>query len=363
MATLQKTKELVGPKKIKLVALGKFTGRLEKNGLVREEDIYVFRDQNRSLLSRLACAGLKLVTRTEVETVESTVQIQETYPNLFKGLGKIPGEYRVKLRKDAVPYALTTPRRVPIPLLQTVKTELINMEKSGVIRKVEKPTDWCAGMVVAIKTHTTSTKPSNQEPSGIPDIPETDPEVPRKVRICVDLTKLNESVCREKHDLPSVDQTLGQLAGAKIFTKLDANSGFWQVTLSPDSEELTTFITPFGRYCFRRLPFGITSAPEYYQRKMQEILQDLDGVLCLMDDIIIFGATQSEHDERVDRVLKRLEKYRVTLNIGKCAFSKPSITYLGHVVSAEGPFWVTLEKLKACGASSILVLPIEKMLY
>ena len=84
----------------------------------------------------------------------------------------------------------------------------------------------------------------------------------QKVRICVDLTKLNESVQREKHDLPSVDQTLGRLAGAKVFTKLDANSGFWQIPLSPSSEERTTFITLFGRYCFRRLPFGITSAPE-----------------------------------------------------------------------------------------------------
>ena len=63
---------------------------------------------------------------------------------------------------------------------------------------------------------------------------------------CVDLTKLNESVMREKHDLPSVDQTLGRLAGSKVFTKLDANSGFWQIPQAPTSQELTTFITPFS---------------------------------------------------------------------------------------------------------------------
>ena len=101
-----------------------------------------------------------------------------------------------------------------------------------------------------------------------------------KVRICVDLTKLNQSVCRERHILPSVDQSLAQISGAKVFSKLDANSGFWQIELSKESALLTTFITPFGRFCFNRLPFGITSAPEHFQKRMSEILTNLDGVVC-----------------------------------------------------------------------------------
>lgn len=133
--------------------------------------------------------------------------------------------------------ALSVPRRVPLPLLEKVKTELQRMESEGVIRRVEEPTDWCAGMVVIPK------------PNG-------------NVRICVDLTMLNESVCRERHILPAVDDTLAQLKGASFFSKLDATSGFWQVPLHKESEPLTTFITPFGRYCFQRLPFGISSAPE-----------------------------------------------------------------------------------------------------
>ena len=91
------------------------------------------------------------------------------------------------------------------------------------------------------------------------------------VRIYVDLTKLNESVMRENHDLPSDsgDQTLGRLAGAKVFTKLDANSGFWQIPLALSSQELTPFITPFGIYCFRRLPFGIIIiSPKHFQKKI-----------------------------------------------------------------------------------------------
>ena len=156
------------------------------------------------------------------------------------------------------------------------------------------------------------------------------------MRICVDLTKLDESVMREKHDLPSVDQTLGRLAGAKVFTKLDANSGFWQIPLAPTSQELTTFVTPFGRYSFRRLPFWITSAPENFHNRMHNVLEDLSGVLCMMDDIIISGDSSEEHDARLRAVFSRLEDNVVTLNFDKCEFAKSSITYLGHVVSVDG---------------------------
>lgn len=155
------------------------------------------------------------------------------------------------------------------------------MEQLGVIARVEQPTDWCAGMVVVPK------------PNG-------------KVRICVDLTKLNRSVRRERHPLPSVDQVLAQLSGATVFSKLDANSGFWQVPLSPDSALLTTFITPFGRFCFHRLPFGISSAPEIFQRLMSQMLAGLPGTVCMMDDVLVYGATQQEHD-RLEKVLEQIQ--------------------------------------------------------
>ena len=64
--------------------------------------------------------------------------------------------------------------------------------------------------------------------------------------------------------IPKVDDVLGKLAGATIFSKLDANSGFWQIPLATESRLLTTFITPFDRYCFNKLPFGISSAPELF---------------------------------------------------------------------------------------------------
>ena len=114
------------------------------------------------------------------------------------------------------------------------------MENLGVISLVEEPIQWCAAMVVVLK------------PSG-------------SIRICVDLKPLNENVMREIHPLPKVDITVAQLSGAKFFTKLDTNSGFWQVSLSKESRLLTTFIMPYGRFCFNKLPFGITSGPEHFQ--------------------------------------------------------------------------------------------------
>ena len=155
-----------------------------------------------------------------------------------------------------------------------MQEELIRMESIGVISRVEEPTAWCAGMVV----------------------------VPKKegaVRICVDLKPLNQHVLCEIHPVPKVDDTLAQLAGAKVFSKLDANSGFWQIPLAKKSRLLTTFITPFGRYCFNKMPFGISSAPEHFQERMSNILSGLDGVLCLMNDVLIFGSSRSEHDVRL----------------------------------------------------------------
>ena len=87
-----------------------------------------------------------------------------------------------------------------------------------------------------------------------------------------------------------------------MFSKLDANSGFWQNELTKESSLLAIFNTPFGRYCFNCLPFGITSAPGYFQKQMSEILQGMEGVVCIIHDILVYGKTQDEHNKRVTTV-------------------------------------------------------------
>ena len=162
-------------------------------------------------------------------------------------------------------------KKSTFPLLDKTKQEIDRMLKNGVISKVDQPTVWCAPMVVTPK--------SNGD-----------------VRICVDLTKLNKSILREAYPLPTVDFTLGKLSGAKVFSKIDANSAFWQRKLSESSRLLTTFITPWGRFCFNRLPYGISTGSEQFQKCMNNILEGLEGVECEIDDEV-----DDEMDDEVDK--------------------------------------------------------------
>ena len=281
-----------------------------RQGQIKEQ-LYVIKDQHCSLLSKRACVELGLIKRiNEVQPSSSPASFRTEFPALFTGLGKLKTEYHITLRPNAKPVSLHTPRKIPHPLLPKVKVEIDAMLEQGVISPVTVPTEWCSGIVPV-------------------------PKANGAVRICVDLTQLNKEVEREIHPMSSVDESLAKLGKSTIFTKLDANSGFWQLPLNDQSKLLTTFITPFGRYCFNRLPFGISSAPEIFQRTMSGILEGLEGVVCHMDDILIHGTSQAEHDHRVRATLQRLQEAGLTLN-NKCEFSRDTIKFLGHIVDASG---------------------------
>ena len=148
--------------------------------------------------------------------------------------------------------------------------------------------------------------------------------VPKKsgaIHICVDYRPLNESVLREVNPLPTVEENLSKLAGATVFTKLDPNCGFWQIPLEENSRDLTTFITPFGRFRFNKLPFRINSAPEHFQRQMTEMLTGLEGVIVHIDDVLVYGKTQGEHDDRLcsqkDRVSRGVHSTKTNVNLAR----------------------------------------------
>ena len=300
---------LRGPSQHTLSVVGKFVGNLKSGNITTKQEIYVVKDLQRPLLGRPAIESLGVAIQVSEVLAHKDVAVRK-FPHMFKGLGRMTRAYHICLKDDATPFALTAPRRVAIPLMPKVKSKLERMEKMAVITRVDMPTDWCAGMVVVPK------------PDG-------------RIRICVDLTKLNQSVRRECHILPSVEQTLAQLGGATVFSKLDANSGFWQIELTKEYSLLTTF-TPFGRYCFNRLPFGITSAPEYFQKRMSEILQGLEGAVCLIDDILVYGKTQEEHDKRLTTVLQKIAAAGVTLNEDKCKIAKTQVKFLGQLIDKHG---------------------------
>ena len=299
-------KVLMGPGQATLDVLGQFTAAISYKDVSTEEVLYVVDRQEHSLLSKGACERLKLLTFH----VDSVSEYRAKYSEMFEGLGELRDyPYTIKLRDDASPVALTVPRRVPYPLLPKVKAELDRMVEQGVISKVERPTDWCSGLVVVPKTNKTD------------------------VRLCVDLTQLNKAVKGEIHPMSSVDDSLAKLSNAQYFTRLDANSGFWQIPLDTESQLLTTFITPYGRFCFHRLCFGISSAPEIFQRTMNKILEGVPGVICHMDDVLIHGTTREEHDQRVDEVMERIKRSGMTLN-NKCEFS--STKFLGFIIDEGG---------------------------
>lgn len=309
---LQKTdKKLYGPggSKIEVVGVHKASMETKKQNSKTMQDLYVVRGLKKPLLGRPAIQALDLLQRINAVST-STVEPKKEFPELWQGLGKCENAYTVRLKDDAKPFSIATPRRLPLPMKQKVEDELKSLQEKDIIRPVTTPTDWCAPIVAVPK------------PSG-------------KIRLCVDYTKLNESVRRENFPLPTTDELLAQLDGATVFTKLDCNQGFHQIPLSVESQELTTFITPFGRFCYQRLPFGISSGPEIFHREMTHILAGIQGVICDIDDILVGGRGQKEHDERLREVLKRLKQAGLTLN-EKCEFSTDQVKFLGHIVSARG---------------------------
>ena len=154
-----------------LPVIGQFTGKLAQGDRTTLQEMYVVEKLHKPLLGRPAIEALGLLARVRSVKQEKLI---ECFPQLFQRLERMQGEYSIQLKEGAVPFALTAPRRVVIPLMESVKAELQRIEKLGVISRIESPTDWCAGMVVVPKPN-------------------------KHVRICVNLTKLNENVRRERH--------------------------------------------------------------------------------------------------------------------------------------------------------------------
>ena len=136
--------------------------------------------------------------------------------------------------------------------------------------------------------------------------------------------------------MATVENSLARLAKGSIFSKLDCNSGFWQIPINVESRNLTTFLSPQGRFRFCRLPFGLTSAPEIFQREMLRILVDIDQVIVHMDDILIASETLESHNKILKLVLDRIRSAGLTLNLEKCSFRKCEIKFLGSIINKYG---------------------------
>ena len=269
-------------------------------------------EQAETILGAETCTEMNLIQRINSLNKQSHVpqDIQKAFPHVFHGLGCLPEKHHITVDEN-IESTIHAPRKIPLAIKSKVKKELENMEKQDVIVKQREQTDWVNSMVTVIK------------PNG-------------KLRICMDPKDLNKAIKREHHPLKTIEEILPQISDAKVFSKLDATSGFWQCALDSESQKLCTFNTPFGRYSFKRLPYGIKSAPEIYQRLISEMIQDIDGAEAIVDDILIWGSDMKEHDRRLNQVLQRICDYNLKLNRDKCLFRQNSVSYVGHILSLDG---------------------------
>ena len=306
--------------------VGKLPVTLQIGDHTHSEDLHVYPEVTGVLLSWKAAKGLRILPEcypypssikaiTMSDSTQST-DITREFPTVFDGLIKtMEGEkFHIILSENAKPFCVNTPRSVPFAYREKLQAELELLQGQGIIAPVTIPTEWCAPIVVTPKKDTDS------------------------IRMCVDLSRLNRYVKRERYQSSTPAQAVADIAvhNAKIFTKLDALKGYHQCPLDEESQLLTTFITPFGRFKYCRAPYGISSISEHYNRRMDEAFAGLSGYRRIVDDVVIYDSDITQHTNHVREFLRCCAEHKITLNPTKWTFSQPEVTFAGFVLSGEG---------------------------
>ena len=217
---------------------------------------------------------------------------------------------------DVKPRALPS-RKIPFAIEEKVQKELSHLVNRGILAKVNRPTPWVSQMAVV------------QKPSGA-------------LRICIDPQPLNAALQREHYRLPVLQDILPKVHKARLFSKFDVKEAYWHVQLDEEASHLTTMITPFGRYRWLRLPFGLKVSSEIFQRRLIEELGDLPQTFCIADDIIVVGQGEDDEDARknlllhVDLLTKRCRERNIILNKDKAVTEQKEVVFMGHVITSEG---------------------------
>ena len=159
-----------------------------------------------------------------------------------------------------------------------------------------------------------------------------------KFRFCVNYKPLNDITKKDNYPLPRVDEILDSLKDAKWFTTLDLASGYWQIKVREEHREKTAFITKFGTYEFKVMPFGLCNASATFQRTMDKVLKGIKDqfVMVYLDDVIIYSKTFNEHLGHIEEVFNRIKKANLRLKAEKCKFGAKELQFLGHVVGSDG---------------------------
>lgn len=231
----------------------------------------------------------------------------------------------VKLSYDkSMPPSRNVYTHIPAAFKDLTKQKLNELLESGIIEKVTKDMDrsFCSSLLVI-------------------------PKAKSDIRLVVDLRGPNKCIIRTPFRMPTFESILLQLHGAQYFSTIDLKNAFFHIELEENSRHLTNFFAGEALYRCCRLPFGLTNAPDIFQEVMQTvILEDCEGTVNYLDDVMIFGRTKEEHDRNLQNVLKRLQEHNVMINQEKCSFGKEIVTFLGFRVSNEG-WQIEDEKISA----------------
>ena len=250
------------------------------------------------------------------------------YGNVFNSeLGKFPAVEHLEIDPFVTPVKMPL-RKVPLTVQDRLEPELNRLEKLGVIERVTEPTEWISGMVVTEKKN-------------------------GSLRVCIDPRPLNKALRRSTYPMLTMEDILPRLSKAKVFTVCDVKNGFWHVQLEEASSLLTTFSTPYGRFKWNRLPFGLSSAPEIFQRNLDQCIQGLPCVARIVDDLLIWGEGETiekamqDHDVNVERMLERAQSANLKLNPEKLKYKMTTVKFAGYILTANGGHKPDPEKVAA----------------
>ena len=226
------------------------------------------------------------------------------------------GETNLIIDEAAKPVVLPC-RRIPFSIIDKVKDEIDTLVKRGILLPVHQPSSWVNQMAIVEKKN-------------------------GKIRVCIDPQPLNKVLHREHFKLPTFDDIRPHFQNAKIFSKMDVKEAFWHVKLDETDSFLTTMITPWGRFRWSRLPYGLSVSSEIFQRRLMQALEGLPGVVTVADDIIVMGRgstieeASKDHERNLSALQLRCEEKKIRLNEEKTVLKQSEISFMGHCVSAQG---------------------------
>ena len=251
--------------------------------------------------------GTKLHGKCKDFNEEEVVkQLKAEYPEVFSDLPGRTTVCELKIETGEAAPRRSHPYRVPNRLKEGVRAEVEKLVEMGIV--VPSTSPWASPVV---------------------PVPKQD----GSVRVCIDYRKVNEVTTADPYYMASMEEILERVGSSQIISKIDLCKGFYQVVVEPQSQEKTAFVSPYGKFEFTRMPFGLKNAPATFQRLMEVVLGDCYHCSApYIDDVVVFSSSGEEHVQHLRLVMEKLRRFGLTLKESKCQFGREKLEYLGHII-------------------------------